>query len=327
MNDITNFDLPTSPMSAKVPNLQLAWDSTSLGELKRCAQRYKYVVLDGWTTGEPSDDLLFGIIFHSATELYEKLKQQGADHEKAVIEATRHVILSSWDFENNRPFLTGEEPTKTRETLLRTTIWYLDQFRNDPIKTITLPSGQPAVEVSFRFSLSEDEDDTRFRSLASGEEFILCGHLDKIGIWNETLWIVDKKTTKYQLDDYYFQQYYPDNQMSLYDIAGAVVLDQPVAGVIVDAAQVLVGGSRFKRRPIHRTEQERDDWLADLSTWLHMAEMYAVTNRWPKNEKGCGFGKMTCMFRGICSSDPRIRQEKLENEFVKRPRWNPLEPR
>jgi len=326
MNDIT--PTPQSPYSATLPFLQLAWDSTSLGELKRCPQRYKYTIIDGYTTGEPSDDLIFGIIFHSATELYEHRKSQGLEHDLCVIDAVRHCIVQSWDFENNRPLLTGDEPNKTRETLIRTVIWYLDNYKDENIKTHILQNGRAAVEVSFRLNLEADDgDEGRFRTMTTDEPFLLCGHLDKIAEWNDQLWIMDKKTTKYELDSYYFRQYYPDNQMSLYDIAGAIIMDRPIEGVIVDAAQVLVGGSRFRRELIHRDEHQRNDWLKDLTMWLHMAEIFATANHWPQNEKGCGFGKMTCVFRGVCSSDPRMRQQLLDSNFVKREFWNPLKPR
>jgi hypothetical protein len=317
---------PVSAFSETLPNLQLAWDSTSLGALKKCPQYYKYHIIDGYTSGQPNAHLEFGTLFHSATELYERLRSTGLDHQKALIDVVRWTILNTWDNETNRPWL-SDEPTKTRETLIRTLIWYLDFYKDDRIETITLPNGKPAVEVSFRFPLSGDEHDTSFRTETTGEEFILCGHLDKIGSFNGGHWILDTKTTKYELDDYYFRQYTPDNQMNLYDIAGAVIFNQEIEGVIVNAIQILVNGSRFKRRYINRSPEQREEWLRDLNIWLHQAEIYAVANHWPQNEKGCGYGKGRCQFWGICSTDPSARQELLDGLFVKRPAWNPLETR
>ena len=115
--------------------------------------------------------------------------------------------------------------------------------------------------------------------------------------------------------------------MSLYDIAGAVILSDTIQGVVVDAAQVLVNGSRFRRQPIDRTPEQREDWLRDLSLWLHIAETYALANHWPQNEKSCGWGKNRCMFWDVCSSDPSARQNILDSKFARRERWNPLVPR
>lgn len=317
---------PESPFSRTLPNLQLAWDSTSLGALKKCAQYYKYTIIDGYVSPEPNDDITFGHLLHSAAELYARLVATDVPHNKAVIDVTRWLLENTWNRETNRPWISSE-PTKTRETLLRTVVWYLDNYQDSTIKTITLPNGKPAVEVSFRFSLSEDENDSRFRSQTTGEEFQLCGHLDKIGEFNDENWIVDTKTTKYELDETYFRQYYPDNQVSLYDVAGAVAFDKEIKGVIIDAIQVLVGGSRFKRRHISRSAEQREDWLRDLQTWLTQAEMFALDNRWPQNEKSCGWGKKRCPFWEVCSGDPHTRQEWLDANFAKRPSWNPLETR
>lgn len=317
---------PANPFSEVLPFLQLAWDSTSLGALKKCGQYYKYVIIDGYVSVEPNDHIEFGSLFHSAVELYARLININKSHQQAVIDVVRWLIEATWDFETNRPWV-SVEPNKTRETLIRTTIWYLDRYQDSTIKTITLPNGQPAVEVSFRFELSQDEHDTRFRSQTTGEEFILCGHLDKVGEFNGQNWIVDTKTTKYALDEFFFRQFTPDNQVSLYDVAGAIAFDQVVEGVVIDAIQVLVDGSRFRRLYISRTSEQREEWLRDLEVWLHTAETYAVANRWPQNEKSCGFGRSRCAFWKVCSSDPRERQNILNGMFVKRPRWNPLRTR
>jgi hypothetical protein len=317
---------PTSAFSAIQPNLQLAWDSTSLGALKKCPQYYKYVIIDGYISTEPNVHLEFGTLFHSATELYEHRRNSGLDHQQSLIDIIRWTILNTWDFKTNRPW-TSDEPTKTRSTLIRTLIWYLDKYQDDRLETVTLPNGKPAVEVSFRFSLSGDEFDTRFRSQTTGEEFVLCGHIDKIAKFNEKRWIIDLKTTKYELDSYYFRQYTPDNQVNTYDVAGAIIFDQEIAGVIIDGVQIIVNSSRFKRHYIDRTPEQREEWLNELTIWLHTAEIYTVANHWPKNEKACGFGKNRCAFWEICSTDPHSRQEWLDNKFIRRPPWNPLKVR
>ena len=43
-----------------------------------------------------------------------------------------------------------EDTIKTRFTLLRSVVWYLEQFENDPCETVILADGRPAVELSFR---------------------------------------------------------------------------------------------------------------------------------------------------------------------------------
>ncbi len=319
-----------SSFSRTIPNLQVGIDSTSLSAFKTCPRLYYYSIIQGYMLGTPGDQenphLKFGTLFAQANEAYHHARANEEDHNKALQNTLAHVILESWDHVNNRPWI-SDEPTKTLKTLLRTIVMYFDHFENDPLETIILSSGKPATELSFRFSLSEIlPENIQDEYLApSGEPYVLCGHLDRAVSWNDELWIVDNKTTKSILSDQYFANYNPDNQVSLYAIAGAVVLHKPVEGVIIDAAQVQVNGSRFMRRPISRTPAQLEEWLVDLKFYLRMMEAYAKLNYWPMNDKACGmYGG--CRFRTVCSADPSVREELLETFYTKRI-WDPLLPR
>jgi hypothetical protein len=317
MNDVTI----RSPFSVAQPGLQLSVDATSLNALDKCPRYYELSILRGLQAPIESDHLRFGTLYHAATELYDRLRAADLDHDQALPRVVEFLLHETWDPKLRRPW-TSMEPTKTRSTLLRTTIWYLDTFRDDNLQTYILPSGKPAVELSFQLPLA----DLGFRT-ASGEPYELCGHIDKIVEWNSELWIVDKKTTKYALDDDYFHQFTPNNQISAYALAGQVILHKPVVGVIIDAAQILVNGSRFRRKPIGRTEPQLLEWLDDLRNKLCEAENYATAGRWPMRSTSCGFGKMQCTYRPVCSLDPAERKTWTDALFNVRPTWNPLEPR
>jgi len=99
----------------------------------------------------------------------------------------------------------------------------------------------------------------------------------------------------------------------------------PVRGVIIDAAQIAVGFSRFSRGFTFRTEAQIEEWLTNTKEWLARAEDYAVAGFWPMNDKACHhYGG--CVFRKVCSKSPEVRHKFLETDFVKK-QWNPLEPR
>ncbi len=320
-----------SSFSNLIPNLQLGLDSTSLSALKTCPQFYYLNIVEGWQPrgGGENPHLKFGSLFATANEYYHQLRTFGADHEQSLLTTLGEIIVKAWDKENNRPWI-SDEPTKTLKTLLRTIVWYLDQFRNDPLKTLVLSGNKPAVELSFRFPLAEILYDTELENgrdeyvAPSGESYVLCGHLDRVVEWNDELWVVDNKTTKTMLNDQYFSNYNPDNQVSLYSIAGAIILEKPVEGVIIDAAQVQVNGSRFMRRPIPRTPGQLEEWLVDLKFYLRMLEEYARLNYWPRNDKACGlYGG--CKFRMICGADPSVRPQLLEAFYTRRV-WDPLQP-
>src|SRR5208282_4852380 len=148
------------------------------------------------------------------------------------------------------------------------------------------------------------------------------GHMDRLVRFNDRLWVSDLKSTRHSLDSTYFAQYTPDNQMSAYSVAGKVVLNEPAAGIILDAAQVGVGFSRFARGLVYRTTAQLEEWLHGIEVLLHQYEEYARAQFWPQNEKSC----WGCSFRPICARSPQVRENWLKSDFVER-QWNPLEVR
>lgn len=303
--------MATSPF-IEGTSIQWAWDSTSLGWFKECPRKYYYSMVLGYRSKGESVHLRFGIEYHHALELYDKLRAQGAEHEQALREALREVLQRTWPWD-------FDHPTKTRENLVRTVLWYLEQFADDPAKTVILANGQPAVELSFRFDIPY------ISSVDTNRPYMLCGHLDRVVEFQSLTFVMDRKTASSTLASNYFDQYEPDNQMTLYTYASKVVYNTPVRGVIIDAAQVAVGFSRFSRGFSYRTPAQLDEWMDGLTDWFALAENYALSERWPMNDKSCHkFGG--CVFRKVCSKDPGVRQITLDSDFEVN-RWNPLETR
>ncbi len=304
-----------SSFSTKLPTLQLGIDSTSLGEFKICPRRYYYSLVEGWQTRLQSAHLVFGIALHKARETYDYARSSGAGHEDALDKSLGEVLQSTWNSELGRPWL-SDIPIKTRVTLVRTVVWYLDTLgQDDPLQTVQLANGRPAVELSFRF-------DSGYRSRLTGEAFLFCGHLDRIARFHEQYYIVDIKTTGHSLDERFFGQFTPDNQMSLYALAGRVGYSIPVSGLIIDGVQIGVGFSRFSRFPITRDEAQINEWYEGAGHWLAQIEHCAATGSWPQNDKSCGvYGG--CQFRKVCSRSPVARQTWLEANFTRRV-WDPL---
>jgi hypothetical protein len=303
--------------SPKLPALQLAWDSVSLGTLKECPRKYELSIVKGWRSRAAAVDLEFGIFLHSARERYYHARASGGTHEQAQRTGLDWLLSATWNEELSRPW-TGDQ-NKNRFTLARTFVWYTEQWgaRSDPLEQVMLANGRPAVEVSFRFELPYGPE-------GSGEEehFSLCGHLDRLVRFNSGLWVSDLKSTRHTLDASYFQQFSPDNQMSLYTLAGQVVCGERTNGIIIDAAQVAVGFTRFARGLVQRTEAQLEEWLQGLRVLLRQAESYARANFWPQNDKAC----FRCPFRQVCGRTPHVREQWLKADFERRV-WDPLQVR
>lgn len=303
-------------LSTISPRFQFAWDSTSIGALKTCPRYYQYSILEGWQPREISVHLTFGLHFHSALERYDHLIFGGMDKDQALREVVKYVLTITWDSAKNRPWI-SDDPNKNRMTLLRSVVWYLDQFRDDPIQTVRLANGKPAVELSFRF-------DSGYSS-SKGESILLCGHLDRLAELNDKAFVLDRKTTKTTIGPSFFDKFTPDNQMSLYAIAGKIVYNIQIEGIIVDGAQIAQSFTRFLRGVVPRTESVLEEWYYDLGQYLALAETFAANNYWPMNDKSCGqYGG--CPFRRICSLPESVRQQWLKADFHKRI-WDPLQVR
>lgn len=308
--------LDNKSFSSTTAKLQLAWDQTCLGTLKECPRKYQYTVLYGFGIDESNPHLIFGAVYHAALERFDHAKTAGASHDDATLAAVSYALEATWNAKLNRPWV-SDEPEKTRLTLIRGIIWYLEEFRVDPFRTLQLASGKPAVELSFQFDSG--------LTTASGEHYTLAGHIDRIAeidLDRTHSYILDRKTTKHALDDTYFGQFTPDNQFSLYPIAGRIAFGVETSGILVDAVQLGVSFARFERREIGRTTGQLEEWMTDLSFWLRIAEMYALADYWPQNDKAC----FRCHFRPICARPPGAREQWLQGKYPHRV-WDPLTPR
>jgi hypothetical protein len=296
--------------SQVLPSLQLAWDSVSTGALKFCARYYQYVVVEGWEPRSRSVDLSFGIWLHEARERYYHARARGEDHNAGVRAALRHALVATWDPALKRGWI-SDDPNKNRLTLCRSIVWYLDHYEHDALETIILANGKPAVELSFSFQ-------TNYQA-PTGEYYVLCGHLDRPVRLNGVVYNSDLKSTKHTIGPHYFNQFAPDNQLSLYAFAMRVVYELPSQGTIIDALQVAVDFTRPARAMLTHTPDQLDEWYADLGWWLDQAGRYAQAGYWPMNDRNC----WRCAFRPICSKPPSVRAKWLEADFVRRV-WDPL---
>lgn len=297
---------------------QHAWDSTSLGVLKECPYKYFLKIICGWQKPTRADALVFGIAFHKAMQIFHYRLAETEDFSHARKEALRAALQAFCTAP--RQLHVAEKKERNIYSLLRAVCWYLEHWYGsraggDPAVTLILPSGKPAAELSFRFALPDI-------STPEGQEVLLCGHMDRIARHGGTAYVCDYKTTGGQINSRFFDGFSPDNQMSLYDIAGTVILEEQVGGVIIDGIKLEVHGTHFGRGFAPRTKEQREEFMEDLKFWLRLAWHFASQRHWPMNEKACGnYGG--CEFREVCNKPSSLREGFLQSKFV-REVWDPL---
>ena len=220
--------------------IQFAWDSTCLGLIKSCPRLYQYTMIDGYVAKGESIHLRFGQEYHQALQDYDIARAEGIDHEDAIHSAISELVRRTHDWSVDETVKPGKY--KNRQTLVSLVVDYLDHYVDDPAETYIKSDGKPAVELSFRFELDWGPNMLgQMTPLGDHPQpYLLCGHMDRVVSFNDQLFVMDHKTTITTPSQYYFNQYEPHNQMTLYTIAGQVVLNAPVKGVIVRAAQILL---------------------------------------------------------------------------------------
>jgi hypothetical protein len=282
-------------------------------------------MIQGWQAKDENVHLRFGIEYHHALHVFEQNKQAGMDYEDNLHNVVKQILIRTADWDPDHQY-------KTRKNLVRTVVWYIEKFRHDVSKTFVLEDGKVACELSFRFQLDwgpKSADKLGVWPPEQGEvvqPYLLCGHLDRVVTFNDEIFVMDRKTTKSTPGSYYFDQFEPENQMSLYTLAGQILFDAPIRGVIIDVAQVAIGFSSFERGFTYRTSDQIDEWVNDLHFWFALAEEYAKANYWPMNDTACDkYGG--CKFRKICSKSPQVREKFLGGAFEKATPWNPLKIR
>jgi len=290
---------------------QFAFDSTSLGWSETCPRLYQYNMIDGWSRRHGNVHLEFGGHYATALEHFHKHLAAGLSREEALRIVVKEALTNTWDAEHSRP-VEWDHHAKTRPNLLRTIIWYVDHFDPDPLHTVILPDGRPAVEYSFTLELADN--------------ILYCGHIDRLVEYNGDVYVQDQKTTGSTVTSRYFDRYAPDVQMSGYASAASIFYQSPVKGVIIDAAQIAVGFSRFERGFTFRTPGQLEEWRTDTLNHIATIRRHTEAGYYPQNRTSCDkFGG--CAFRGACSRSPEVRPAFLRADFEQTRTWNPLEKR
>lgn len=298
--------------TAFIDGRQFAFDSTSLANLRRCPRYYQYTSILGYKEHPTPPALAFGIALHTVFETYHKLRAGGMEFTPTLFRCVRLAGLLG-------EYLSSLDTARTKESLVRTVVWYLDRFENDPAETVVLKDGSPAVEYSFTLPFTE----------LDGVQVYLCGHIDRVVKFMDDLFICDLKTTKHQMDEKYASSFKMSLQIRTYVasahiLAGQVsAIPQRPAGALIDGVQLGVNYTRFQRFPITFTSTEIDDFLKGLYMTVREAWMYAEAEEYPMRETGCFAFGGTCPFLSVCSKPPAIRQRELDARFVKST-WDPL---
>ncbi len=294
-----------NPFSKINPELRLAWSASSLGNLV-CMRKYYYSSVKRYRRTISNIDLEWGSVYHEALEGYDKtLKALGK--ESALLYALRVAFSKA---KACPIILASEENTKNLRTLIRTIIWYVEEY-GDTAPALEFPNGVIASELEFALPLG--------MKASTGEDYLIYGKLDGILDLGDELWIRERKSSRTTITSksFYLKRYHPDTQMSTYDLAGHLLFpDLRLEGVMIEQCQTAVGFARFRRHEIRRVDAQREEFLRDIKILIKQAETCLLDGYMPKNEKACdaNFG---CDYRKYCDMNPLSRDVFMKSELVR----------
>lgn len=290
--------------------VQYVWSATTIKMAETCLRYYQYIMIEGWHSRNPGPHLRFGSHYARAIEQFHKKRALGQGPDQATREVVREALIDTWDRETG-PWQ-SDHNLKTRETLIRSIVWYLDHFREDSALPVILSSGEAAVELNVQLDVDNG--------------VVFSAHLDRLADYADNLYVMDQKTTGTTISNRFFEQFSPDTQMSLYTYLGKATLGAPIKGVIIDAAQIAVGFTRFERGMTFRTEGQLNEWYDGTMYNIERAQAATRENYFPMNTTACGnYGG--CPFRAVCSRNPDARRNFLEADFILGGGYDPLERR
>jgi hypothetical protein len=273
--------------------VQMVWNSHSLMDASKCLYYYKLSVIDSWRTSEANDNFIFGGVLAGCLEHFYLQRSAGMDREDAIRSSVLKAMVETIGWESKHHI-------KDRGTLMRTLVWYFDHWRND-FPVLVTDEG-PAVEKLFRISVD------------NGIEFV--GLIDRVIEYVPgNYYLMDQKSTGSTLSSYFFNRYNPNDQIFFYSWAGRAIFPVPIAGFIIDAAQVAVGFSRFDRHVIEYTDAQLDEWYNSAMHHIEAAQEAVRDNHFPQRFTSCmNYGG--CEFREICKRSPEFRGNFLKKDFV-----------
>lgn len=195
---------------------------------------------------------------------------------------------------------------------------YNQHYTSEPFSVLKDDAGNPMVELSFAVPIGE----------VNGILCVWAGKVDVAISWENRFWVLDHKTTSI-LGGTYFNQFYNSNQMIGYCWALQHLLNQPIAGALVNVLAIRrptkTGKSiEFVRQrfeyPASRIELWQDNALQVIENFFHMCEK----DSFPMHTMWC-IGKFgQCPYFDVCTVPQEQKEMMLGSGLYEDVTWSPL---
>ena len=278
---------------------QEVWTASMIDTVQSCKRLYYYKFIKKVVpVGSQSVDQVFGGYFAAGIErFYYYTLEASLPLEEALEQTVYDLLVGTADVHTLRNSTTP----KNRRNLIAVLIHYIDTYAVHDLPHVK------STEQAFSLPITDD--------------IIFEGRLDLLKKVNDVYSILDQKTTGGSIGPTYFKLWTPNNQMSMYLLAGTTLFPYPIKHIILDAVQITARKIDFARGIISRTTRQLEEWITGTTSVIKETRNLDPVEEqdWPQNPKACGYFR-GCEYRDICSACPSIRHaylEELNNETTR----------
>lgn len=240
-----------------------------------------------------------------------------AAYEKGLgqMEAEKAGLRALYDTYGTETLEQGASGDKSVEGVVRGFESYMLEHpvAEDYIKPLMMVNGKAAVEFSFAVPLKLNHPET-------GDPLIYAGRFDMLGVYNDSLFVVDEKTTT-SLGEQWKKNWDLDSQFTGY-CWGARQFGHPVAGAIVRGVGLLKTKVTHAEAIIYRPDWQIDRFIDVTHSYIEDMIRDWKRGYWKQalDKSACNaYGG--CQFNTLCQSqDP----DKWVESHYDLNDWDPL---
>jgi len=290
-------------------------DNTLRKDFASCPTKAFYAHFVRLGSVEPSIHLHFGGAFARGLEVTRKAFHgqgiSGPEAERLGQEAIKQ-FWGEYDVEGNGTVKSLARCLSAHES------YFLEYpLAYDHIKPYKAPDGSPGVEFTFALPLPIKHPET-------GDPLTYAGRFDMLGVFQDTLYVVDEKTST-ALGASWGNQWDLASQFTGYCYA-AQAFDYPVGGAIIRGVGLLKTQTTFAQHITYRPKWMLEVWyeqlLRDVERMVYYWEQYKDSSRrFDLNLGDACSAYGACPFRRLCLSP---NPENWVSGYYAERHWNPL---
>ncbi len=256
-------------------------------DFRKCQMYWKYRYVDKLIPINVSATLDNGKAFHEAMETYYLALRDRIDAPQALILA----------LEKLRSFLLPEEDDTKLQNALR---MYSGFYRDDPYWKVI--EAEQSYEHLFTVKAMRNKYQKNINVL-------FTGRMDLVVEWNNGIYIVDHKTTKWIVSKVAEANALSDQSTGYMALWNAAHPDRPATGVIyniVKLSQTNGGGNSEKdlfRPVVYRSQGDIDNFLLDIAESAKeiKRKLTKPFSRFVKDRNACFLYNSKCQYADLCA--------------------------